>query len=99
MKKFKPPCRLGLLAGGLILIGAFLRLIFFDLVKFGIDGVTAILTTEFWLTRGLPQFGQMSGTGVIMAPGFIYILYPLIRLTSSPLGVTFYITLFNIAAL
>ena len=95
----RPPTFALLAAGAVLAGGAFLRLAAFDLVPFKIDGVTAILTTRFWFGHGLPQFGQMSGTGVIMPPGFIYVLYPLVRLTSSALAVTLYVAVFNIAAL
>lgn len=83
----------------LIIIGAFLRLIHFDLMEFSIDGVTAILTTQFWLSRGIPQYGLMSGAGVMMPPGLIYLLYPLLLVTDSPLWICFYIACLNIAAL
>jgi|GEM_PF-1423600 len=82
-----------------VIVGAILRLIYFDQIEFGMDGVTAILTTRFWLTHGVPLYGQMSGANVMMPPGFIFILYPLVRVTSAPLLICLYITAFNIAAI
>jgi len=82
-----------------LVIGAVLRLIYYDQIEFGMDGVTAILTTRFWLTHGVPLYGQMSGASVMMPPGFIFLLYPLVRVTSSPLLICLYITAFNIAAI
>jgi hypothetical protein len=82
-----------------VITGAVLRLIYFDQIEFGMDGVTAILTTRFWLTHGVPLYGQMSGASVMMPPGFIFLLYPLVKITSAPLTICFYITAFNIAAL
>ena len=41
----------------------------------------------------------MSGANVMMPPGFIFILYPLVKITSAPLTICFYITAFNIAAI
>ncbi len=81
-----------------VVIGGFLRLIFFEQIEFGMDGVTAILTTKFWLSHGVPFYGQMSGAGVMMPPGFIFFLYPLVKLTGSPLTICFAVTCCNIAA-
>lgn len=83
----------------LVALGAVLRLVYFDRIEFGIDGVTAILTTRFWLSHGIPLYGQMSGASVMMPPGFIFLLYPLIRMTEAPLPVGLYIATFNIAAI
>ncbi len=93
------PISLTLLALLSVIIGAILRLIYFDQIEFGMDGVTAILTTRFWLTHGVPLYGQMSGASVMMPPGFIFILYPLVKLTSAPLIICLYITALNIAAI
>jgi len=92
----------GLLRIGVIVfvaIGAFLRLFQIDQMEFGIDGVTAILTTQFWLGRGIPQYGQMSGAGVMMPPGLIYLLIPLLLVTASPVWICFYVACLNIVAL
>jgi hypothetical protein len=100
MAAIKPGRRLlTLLVIGLVVIGAGLRLAYFDLIKLGIDGVTAILTTQFWLTHGVPFYGQMSGAGIMMPPGFIFLLYPFLLVTASPLWVCCYIACFNIAGL
>jgi hypothetical protein len=44
---------LTLLAFISVITGVIPRLIYFDQIEFGIDGVTAILTTRFWLTHGV----------------------------------------------
>ena len=93
------PILLTLLALISVITGAILRLIYFDQIEFGMDGVTAILTTRFWLTHGVPLYGQMSGANVMMPPGFIFILYPLVRITSAPLIICLYITGLNIVAI
>jgi len=82
-----------------VIVGTVLRLIYFDQIEFGMDGVTAILTTRFWLTHGVPLYGQMSGANVMMPPGFIFLLYPLVRITAAPLAICLYISIFNIAAI
>ena len=92
-----PPIRL--LVWLLIITGVFLRIRYFDLMEFKSDEVTAILITKYWLSRGVPQFGLMSSAGILNPPGFIYLLSPLVIITSSPLWIGFYITCFNIAAL
>jgi hypothetical protein len=82
-----------------IVIGAVLRLCLFDLMEFKADEVNAILLTEHWLNSGIPQFGLMSGVGIMNPPGFVIILLPVISFSLSPLVVGFYIAGFNIVSI
>lgn len=83
----------------ILAVGIALRLLHLDLMEFKADEVEALLVTEYWLDRGVPQFGMMASTGIPEPPGFIFILLPMVALTSAPLLVALYHTAFGILAL
>ena len=68
-------------------------------MEFKADEVEAILLSRYWLGRGLPQHGMLSGVGIRNPPGFPLLLLPLAALTSSPLSFGLYVAAFNVAAL
>lgn len=83
----------------LVLTGGALRLLAFDMMEFKYDEVRAIELTEYWLARGIPQFGMMSGVGVRNPPGFIFFLAPVVHATSSAIAIALAIAALNIMAL
>ena len=99
--RLKPFLRfLPVLAGIVFLfLGASLRLYRLDLMEFNLDQVTALLTARFWAARGIAQIGQMSGSGVIMPPGFMYVLHPVVLVTADPIAAAAWVAFFNVAAI
>lgn len=85
----------------LLLIGAgvLLRVLYFDAMEFKADEAEAILLAKYWLGRGIPRFGLMSGAGILNPPGFIFVLLPVLLFTSSPLAVGLYVAAFGLAAI
>lgn len=82
-----------------ILAGAaVLRLLFFADFEFKGDEVQALAQAEAWLSRGVPQYGILSGAGIRNPPGFMFFLTPLVALTSDPLAITLCVTLLGIAS-
>jgi len=83
----------------IILLGIVLRLLHFDLMEFKADEVGVIVLTKYWIGEGIPRFGQLSTSGIPFPPGLIYLLYPLVFFTSSPLLIGLGLCVLSIAAI
>ena len=87
-----------LLLPAILLLAVALRVWWFDLMEFKGDEVGALLLARYWLSRGIPQFGLISGVGVRNPPGFMFFLWPQVAAAWSPLSIGLTIVAFNVAA-